>query len=203
MKFYFERIRANRGEQRHRSKTVAMLLLVALLTGCAVLAPEQNEDPLWADMAEVEEPGVMEYYRWLDDADIYARSTQRHKLDTAFYEQGSIDAGLKLALLLSVNANAPDEDVDRALDVLQDVMSDIRHGKLREMDSLAAYSAFAELWQDVLLERQVLKSTLRKQYRANEQLREENVMLTEQIEALKVIEQQMNIREQLQEGPLE
>jgi hypothetical protein len=139
------------------------------------------------------QPAALEYYLWVMSLPDEAVSRELDKLKQ---QQGinPIIHQVQLALLLTASPGATPEDEALALTALEQVSATPETSPGHKTNS---YRLFALLWQDIIKQhqhRRQLNSELQETVRKIQALEEEKRLLSEQIEALKSIEQQINNR---------
>lgn len=186
---------------RHSMKTIyrsapARLLnglcICLLLTGCGLLDDPGPGEVVRAEGATAQR--LVAYYHWTQAADQESLAAQLEMQEVAWQERQEASAGLRLALLLSVPADANDAALARAGDILAEVVE-------APGSDNGVHEPFASLWREVLEQRRGLRAELRELDRRNAEQRSEIARLNEQIDALTSIERQLNIRERQQETP--
>ena len=172
----------------HRSFILCMPLLLA---GCIqnpfrVEVPAQNY--------------AMDYYLWLKSASPETINQEIEKLDREKENMPSMIWSVRMALVLTTTAQVTPDDQQLALQLLQQTIESPLITSGREIHD---YQQFALIWKDVLeqrgeLERSLshLNENLTEKQRLIQTLRKENTTYIKKIEALKLIEQQINDREQ-------
>jgi hypothetical protein len=193
--------------------SISMLFCLMTLTACSTVSgwldsdrdPDRQMHPVSVAPVGYTDP-ILHYYDWLTTADDSAIATERTYLEFHYQDAADPIIGVQLALLLSLHSADNSRQLERAKEILSaaansNVSAD-RNSHAQE------YRAFATLWRDVLSQRIQLLERLgeqqaeRAQLQSNlSRLRQENEELAQQIEALMAIEQQLNLREQLQVIP--
>lgn len=162
------------------SRTIAIALL---LTACSV-PPVFYHLPGLQHMSQ--EESLASYYQWLARADAEALQDARESYQRA--ADASPEERLRHALLLSFDDNAPTDDLQTATSLMTEVLEE--HPELP-----SRHADFALLWNDMLYLRLELRETMARQADSIDSLRQRNEELARQIEALTIIEQQLNQRE--------
>lgn len=145
---------------------------------------------------------ILAYYQWLGEADQQTREAETERYADSYRDGGVLEDGVRLALLLGFSRDSSSGELDRALNILNEVRTIGNPGE-EKTSRQREHLIFAALWQDVLSQRLAMQQSLSEESARNERLREENEALQQQIEELKAIEQQLNQREQIQEPTLE
>ncbi len=209
--------------QRSVSGTLALLVCLPLIAACSSVTERRDnhttENPAPAPLAEAMIPEsaapdwggytdpILHYYAWLNSAADAAVASERSYLEFHYHDSEDPILGVQLALVLSLDENSDPANRERAAQILDSVLNG--SGLLHNAeDEQLEYAAFARLWQGVLHKREQLQENTSELERTRARLRADiehlqsvNEELEQQIEALKAIEQQLNLREQLQVLP--
>lgn len=213
-----EAIRLKHRDRSERRCSIVMrgtliTLCLSILSACSTVSgwldrgsdPDEYLRPVSLSPIAYTDP-ILHYYDWLANTDANAIKTERTYLEFHYQDTGDPVIGIQLALLLSLQATEDNQQLERAMEILDSATN----GQLPATGNSHAreYQAFATLWRDVLSQRMHLLQRMDEQQTAQNQLqsslsrlRRENEELAQQIEALMAIEQQLNLREQLQVTP--
>lgn len=163
-----------------------VITIALLLTACSM-------PPAFSRLSGPQPPpgddSLTGYHQWLSRADAEvlqdAREAYRQMTDAPPEER------LRHALLLSFDDNASTADLQTARALISEVLEG-------HPDLPSRHADFARLWKDMVELRLELLETMARQADTIDSLRQSNEELARQIEALTIIEQQLNLREQLE-----
>jgi hypothetical protein len=163
------------------SRVITFTLLLAACSARPVISPLPGPEHLGEDVS------LASYHQWLARADL--DTLQETRASFRQITDPSPVARLRHALLLSFDDNASSDALRSAARLLDDVLS-------QETRLPAGHADFSRLWKDMLTLRLELRETLARQAERIESLRQRNAEQARQIEALTIIEQQLNQRQQ-------
>ena len=174
-------------------KTLRILALcLPLLLGGCIQNPFRVEIPA--------QNYAVDYYLWLKSSTPETLQQEIEKLDQEKNTMHPDVRAVRMALLLTITEDVTREDEKLALQLLQQTMDTTTVSPVREIHD---YQQFALIWKDVIEQRRELEGSidhlsenLTQKQKVIQILREENAAYSKKIEALKLIEQQINDREQ-------
>lgn len=138
-----------------------------------------------------EDDSLVHYHQWLSRADADVLQDARDAYPGA--TDAPPEERLRHALLLSFDDNASTADLEMASTLMSDVLES--HPELP-----ARHADFTRLWNSMVELRLELRETMARQAQTIDTLQTQNQELARQIEALTIIEQQLNLREQQEPG---
>lgn len=177
------------------SINIKFISCFALLFASGCISQTTNLKPYTDD-----ERSALYYYQWLNSQPENVLEREKEFLRQQPESLDPIITKARLAIVLSYSITATFADEEKALKLFDQVITqtDSNNSPLQR-----DYKQFSLLWKDIIFQRRELKSNIKQSGKqvseSNQKLKEleqKNEALVKQIEALKSIEQQINIREQ-------
>lgn len=177
---------------------LALLRIMRSPVACAAVSVFLNA---CLDLSSIRDAGdpqrsePLAYYDWARSADSNELIAEKKRLETVIVVTDQVIPVVQLSLLLTLVSDSGTHDIDRAITLLEEIELSC------DSTDCQSYFLFGGLWRGLLLERREFGAAIASGTKSDQELeilREQVKKLSQQIEALTNIEQQLIEREQLQ-----